>query len=295
MPDVTREPVALTIESKQQPVFDPECSLPGKSPRALRALARAFVRCAVSRRVRSQGFCRAMLERQLEAIAGDIEALIWAAGCVWALRVEAVMARAHPVVNCALFLAGLYVGVDMLLAHLTWYGVQNASTDMQADVQRVFIKLGVYLCIVVIVGLVTPGPPRRRVFAASMFPLVGALGMVAIAVGLQFADCIRLTGYWMAEAVLRGLALGLLIATITSLPNALLYRGAAVPVAILSLLPALAKVSASGQVSHPRDGVEASICHLGSYLCALVVVAASTYACDRFQSAPLGVKGGGRS
>jgi hypothetical protein len=131
------------------------------------------------------------------------------------------------------------------------------------------------------------GSPRRRIFAACSFPLVGLLAMLATTLGMEFADCIRLPEYPVAEAVLRGLALGLLIAALLSLPAALLYRGSAVPVVILSVLPAIAKVDASASHSHLLDYGEVLFWRMGPYLCALVVVAVSTFVCDRLQNAPL--------
>ena len=40
-----------------------------------------------------------------------------------------------------LFLAGLYVGVNILLAHLAWYGFPGASLEFQADARRIFMRL----------------------------------------------------------------------------------------------------------------------------------------------------------
>jgi hypothetical protein len=79
-----------------------------RSPNRLRVLARALVRCAVSRHPGARDGWHDFLERQLEAIAGDIEALICAAGCLWSLRIERLILRAPPVLNGMLFLAGLY-------------------------------------------------------------------------------------------------------------------------------------------------------------------------------------------
>ena len=254
--------------------------------KSLRVLARALVRCSVSR-LRSRDYWRVFLERQLEEIAGDIRALIWAAGCLWSLRVERLIARAPPVVNCALFLAGLYVGVNILLPHLIWYGVPRTSLDFGGDAHRVFLKVALFLAVVAVVGMGSPGSARRRIFAACMFPLVGMLAMLATELGMGFADCIRISECPVAEALLRGLALGLLIAALLSLPTALLYRRSAVPVAILSVLPSIAKVDAGVAHSQALDNADILFWHLGPYLCALTIVALSTYACDRFLSAPL--------
>jgi hypothetical protein len=258
-----------------------------KTPGTLRVFARALVRCAVSSYPGARHGWNEFLERQVETIAGDTEALIWAAGCLWSLRIERLIARAPPVVNCMLFLAGLYVGVNVLLAHLTWYGFPGTSPELQADARRVFMKMALFLGAVVVVGLASSGSPRRRIFAACAFPLVGLLAMLATAMGMAFAACIRLPAYPVSEAVFHGLALGLPMASLLSLPTALLYRSSGVPVAILSVLPAIAKADASASFSHPLDYADVLFWRLGPYLCALVVVGLSTFVCDRLQRVPL--------
>jgi len=207
------------------------------------------------------------------------------------MRVERLIARAPPMVNCMLFLTGLHVGLKILMAHLAWYGFPRAPLGTPADAQRFVIKLVLFLVVIAMVGLCSPGSPRRRIFAACTFPLVGVLAMVATAVVAEFADCVRLPDYPIAEAAVRGLGLGLLMATLISLPTALLYRGSAVPVAILSVLPAVAKAGGSFPEPNLVDSGEGLIWRLGPYVFALVVVAASTYACCRLQTMGLGARG----
>ena len=237
--------------------------------------------------MRSPHYWHALLERHLEGIVGDLEALIWAAGCVWTLRVERLIVRAPPIVNCALFLAGVHLGVNILFAHLSWYGFPRAPLGAENETQRAFIKLVIYLGAVALVGLASPGSPRRRIFAACAFPLLGLVALAAFAPGMELANhTIRLAEYPVEEAVLRGLALGVLIAILLSVPAVLLYRSSAVPVVILSVLPGVAKSNAG--VAHPRSVAytEVLFCQLGPILYALAVLALSTYICDQLRSRP---------
>lgn len=261
-----------------------QCSL-------LRVIARTLVRCAVSGRVHSRDDWQTFLERQLDGIKGDMEALIWATGCLWALRIERLIARAPPIVNCALFLAGLHLGVNILLAHLIWYGFPRTSLELEADGQRTFIKLALFLGVVAVVGFASPGSPRRRIFAAAAFPLLGLLAMLAVTAGMELVNIIRLPGYPLIEAMLRGLMLGMLIAGLLSLPAVLLYRSSGVPVAILCILPAMAKADASASYSH--SGVHVPSEHARLFLFAILVVALFTYECGRLQGRPLDARRGG--
>lgn len=176
----------------------------------LRASARALVRCAVSRHVRSRHYWQSSLSRDLDRISGDLDALLWAAGCLWALRVERLIGRAPP--------------------------------GVESETQRAFIKFVLYLAAIVLIGLVSPGSPRRRMFVAGAFPLLGLVAVVAFTLGMQIANCIiRIAEYPIEEAILRGLTLGLLIAMVLSMPAALFYRSSAVPVVILTVVPAMQK------------------------------------------------------
>lgn len=253
----------------------------------LRKSARALVRCSVNRRIRSRRYWQAFLDRHLEGIADDLEALIWAAGCLWALRVERLIVRAPPFVNCILFLVGVHLGINILFAHLGWYGFPRAPLGAESETQRAFIKFILYLGTVALVALASPGSPRRRTFAACSFPLLGLLAMVAFALGMGVANAIQLEEYPAGEAALRALALGLVIAMLLSVPAALLYRRSAVPVVILSVLPAIAKANASAALPRPAAYSDALFWHLAPVLCALALLALSTYICDQLQSRPL--------
>jgi hypothetical protein len=237
--------------------------------------------------MRFRHYWQAFLDRHLDGIADDLEALIWAVGCLWALRVERLIVRAPPIVNCTLFLAGVHVGVNILFAHLAWYGFPRAPLGVESETRRAFVRFVLYLGAVALVALASPGSSRRRTFAACAFPLLGLVAMVAFAFGMEVANAIRLAEYPVEEGVLRGFALGLLIAMPLSVPVALLYRSSAVPVAILSVLPAIAKANASA--AHPRSVPHTDVLfwHLGPVLCALAVLALSTYVCDQLQSRPL--------
>lgn len=256
-------------------------------PRRLRLLARMLVHYAVSRRVRARSYWRAFLERHLAQIGGDIEAVVWAAGCAWSMRVERLIAKAPPVVNCALFLVGLNLEVKFLFAHLGWYGFPRGPLDFGVSAEREFAKFAISLCAIIIVGLAAPGSAHRRVFVACTFPFLGVLAMSMTGVGIQFASDIHLPEFPIAEAVLRGVALGVSIAAPLALPAALLYRSVAVPVAILSVLPAIAKADANLPQLRFASYADVLFWRLGPFMCALVVVMASTWACNRWQSRSL--------
>lgn len=170
----------------------------------------------------------------------------------------------------------------MLLAQLAWHAFPRAALELEANAHRSFSRVALALGIVAVVGLASPGSPRRRLFAAGMFPLLGLWAMLAVSAGMEFTDSMRLPEYPLAEAVLRGLALGLLISILLPLPAALLYRGSAVSVAVLSVLFAMAQADASVARSSLVD-YAGLFWQLEPFLCALGVVALSTYVCDRLQ------------
>jgi hypothetical protein len=229
------------------------------------------------------------MERQLEGIAGDVEALVWAVGCVWALRVERLIGKFHPTVNCALFLAGLYLGVNYLLTHLAWYGVPGTPAELPPDARRAFAKIGIFIGLCALVGLASPGRPRRRVFAACAFPLLGLLGVWVAAAGIELVKSIGLSAsYPTAAAVLRGLAFGFLVAASLSLPAALLYRATATPVAILAFLPAVAKADWAATGLHASPFTPATFFwHVWPFLCAVIFITIFTCICHRWLSRSL--------
>jgi hypothetical protein len=253
--------------------------------KTLRTLARALVRYAAKGPAPIWPSWHLFMERQLEEIRGDAEALIWAVGCVWAFRVERLIGKFHPSVNCALFLVGLYLTVNYLLAHLAWYGLPSHALELTADAFRGFAKGAISIGLVALVGLVTPGSPRRRLFAAGAFPLLGSLGLLATMVGMELAYSIRLpAGYPTTEAILlRGPAFGLLVAAPLALPSVLLYRATAAPMAILALIPAIAK--AHWVTARPGASAfthEIFLSQVWPFLCALIYITIFTSGCSRW-------------
>jgi hypothetical protein len=225
----------------------------------------------------------AFMERQLDRIRSDVEAVVWAVGCVWALRVERVILRLHPGFNVVLFLGGLTLGVNMLLPHLSWYGVPAATLDAAAATPRAMARAMIFIACVALVGVATPGSPRRRIFAACTFPLFGIGALVTACLGIHVASVIVFSQEQLPlELLLRGLACGVFIAAVLSLPAVLLYRTAAAPVGTLALLPIVAKAdwaaSYLGGSWH-----ETFLWHLGSFLCALALLSLFTHACRRWQ------------
>jgi hypothetical protein len=194
---------------------------------------------------------------QLNRIGGDLEALVWAVGCFWSVRVECVIRRIHPAVNCILLFGGLYFFVGVLVARLGWYGVPPPHFPFPDETMRGFAKLGMFAVCVGLVALVTPGCTRRRLFAAALFPFFGLLSLWVMAMATALAASIGLPDdYLVAEALLRGLVMGLLVASVMSVPATLLYGAAAGPVSALALLPPIAK--ACWTASQPYTNFDAS-------------------------------------
>ena len=224
-----------------------------------------------------------LMQHRLDGIAGDVEALLWAVGCIWVLRVERRISKLHPVVNCALFLVGLCFGVNCLLTHLAWYGVPSRLPELLPDAARGCAKIAILSSLSALVGFVAPGVPRRRVFVACAFPLFGLLALSVTAVGMALASSIGWPQeYPAAGAVLRGLAFGLAVAAPLALPAVLLYRATAAPVAVLAVIPAIAKADWNGARSHvglyDADGL---FWHILPVLCSLIVITAFTWLCHR--------------
>ncbi len=180
------------------------------------------------------------MEHEVRGIAGSFEALIWAIGCVWTVRVERFITHPRPVLNSAMLFLGLYITVQYLLTHMVWYGMAPAHSDLDIP-PRGLLKLFIFLFVGGVMAVSTPGDRPRRLFGALAFPFYGVLGLLAVALGSQVIQSLTASQGGMAQVVLYGPIFGLIVAMCLSLPCTLLYRGAAVPVAILALVPAVSK------------------------------------------------------
>ena len=87
----------------------------------------------------------------------------------------------------------------------------------------------------------------------------------------------------MVETMLRGLTIGFFVASVLSVPTALLYGAAAGPISVLALVPSIAK--ASWNAAHPYMNLDASggVFWFGwPFICAIFFLAIFTNRCHRW-------------
>jgi len=232
---------------------------------------------------RHPGWSR-LLTRELESIEGDLEALIWAIGCVWAVDVEGFIRRTRPMLMISLLMAGLYVTVHWLVTHLAWYGLPRPPLESLSGPPRGLLKIAVFLVLIMLIGAVTPGRRRRRVFAAAAFPLLALLALPATALGVQIVTALDLPRAHPAIAmIVSGPVFGFVVAVLLSLPFVLLYRSSAVPIAMLALLPPIAKtiwnVDLQAWSTHPY---RTFLIQIWPFACSLLLIVMFTRVCDRW-------------
>jgi len=235
------------------------------------------------------------MENEVQRIANGAEALIWALGCVWAIRVERSINEARPELNCVLLFVGLYLAVRYLLTHLTWYGIAPDRLELFCA-PRSFLKLAIYFCVTGVVAFATPGRRSRRLFAALVFPLFGMLGLLSVAAGFHVVDALMPPpGNPGTAIVLCGLCgpiFGVIVATLLSLPCVLLYRATAVPTAALALVPAIARKTGTVGLSDSSLLSYVSFFeHLWPFICSLFITAIFCKVCRRWVTRPPGESG----
>jgi len=197
------------------------------------------------------------------------------------LRLERLIARIPPEINCALFLIGFYLGVSLLLTHLSWYGVPQAPQGWVFESHRMLMKMGIFLILVAAIALVAPGSLHRRLFSACAFPLLALLAMLVHDASLPVINWAPGSEHALMGVLLRATALGVLMGLVVSYPVALLFRGSCAPVVLLVILPALAKeVSAVGRAVQ----MDVTGWPLATLFCEAMIVAACTYGCFRYLS-----------
>ncbi len=250
----------------------------------LREWARSLVRYAASNSSDRHANGVELPLIHLNHIGGDVEALIWAVGCVWSVRAERAIVRIHPAANCVLLFVGLYLFVDVLVARLAWYGVPPRQFEFPDQTIRGFAKFWMFVICVGLVALVSPGCVRRRIFAAALFPFVAVLGLWVTGWATAFSVSIGLPDeYLIVETILRGLTIGFFVAWVLTMPTALLYGAAAGPISVLALVPSIAK--ASWNAAHPYMNLDASggLFWFGwPFICAILFLAISTHRCHRW-------------
>lgn len=196
---------------------------------------------------------------------------------IW--RVEGFIARIPPAINCTLFLLGFYLGVSLLLTHLSWYGIPQAPPGSIAESHRMFMKMCIFLILVAAIALVAPGRAHRRLVAACMSPLVTLIAMFVHDVSLLLFNSVEVFKYFPVAALFQAVAVGSVLALVVSLPVAVLFRGSCSPVVLLVVLPALAKeYSVALQGAPPIT----TTWPLAILLCEAVIVVVSTYGCYRY-------------
>lgn len=223
----------------------------------------------------------ALLQSELNAIRGDHEALIWAIGCAWTLRVETYIAKARPLLTCSLMLLGMYLSLHYLVAHLSWYGLSPSRTAYAAQTPREFIKLAAFLIVMALVCLVAPGEPRRKVIAAVVFPLFAMMTLEASSAGFEvvraLTSALRLPEL---EILIRVALFGSIVAALVSLPFALLYRDQAASVACLALTPVLARTL--GQLPPTAHTMHGILEQVAPFACSLLLISAFSRTCRQW-------------
>jgi hypothetical protein len=237
------------------------------------------MRYALRDRAQQGGAWSALLERELAAIPRDREALIWAIGCAWAVNVERFMCKARPISMAVLLGAGLYVGTHHLLIHLTWFGLPRDAHHLPDQSRRDLLKLNICVGLLILLAITSPGEMRRRLIAAAMFPFMAASVLAIATSGLAIIG--PLATDQAIGMVACGMLIGAVLALLLTLPFVLMYRGRAVPIAALALLPAIAQsASQSNHFSH--DGNVALAAHMAAFACAFALLAHLTKVCRRW-------------
>lgn len=203
----------------------------------LRGWVRALLRRA-TKGIPLDQITREAGETQVSHIDGDMEALIWALGYLWSIRVEYLLSRIHPAASCLLLLLGLPLAANILIPHLAWHGLPQHQLGFPEESLRGLAKLAVFVVVITLVASTTRGSLRRRVFGASIFPFLSLLALFASGVAHKLADGIVVAG---DHTLLHGLVMGGIVASALVVPTVLLYRSTAAATAVLALLPAIAK------------------------------------------------------
>jgi lysylphosphatidylglycerol synthetase-like protein (DUF2156 family) len=223
----------------------------------------------------------ALLQAEFDEIQSDREALVWAVGCAWGMSVEPYISKARPFLTCSLMLLGMYLTMHHLLAHLSWYGLSPSHVTYANGAAREFLKLAVFLATMALICIVAPGKPRRKVIAAVAFPLFAMMTLEASAAGFEVVH--TLTSAFVLprlELIVRAALFGTIVATVVSLPFALLYRSHAASVACLALIPALAK--SLSEVQPSVYTLNRLLEQVAPYACSLLLIAFFSSTCHQW-------------
>jgi hypothetical protein len=211
------------------------------TPGLMRRLACGMLQCAAQGGRLQNRTWPASLGRQLDSIEGDAKALIWSIGVAWSMRAERVIGSIKPPISFLLLFPALFCAAHFLVARLVWYGVPSSTQGIPDDT-RGLLRLALCLGLLGSVGCMAPGRVRRRIFVAAAFPLLGVIGLFGAVWGTDLVTAASLASpHEIAVTMMRGVGFGVAMSALLSLPALLLYRSVAVPVVILSLVPAFAR------------------------------------------------------
>ena len=207
----------------------------------MRMLARRMLQCAVQgERLRNRNWSASVV-RQLDSIEGDAKALIWSIGVAWTVRAERVISSIKPPTSLLLLFPALYCAAHFLVARLVWYGIPPSTQGMPNDT-RGLLRLALCVGLLGLVGCMAPGRVRRRVFVSAAFPLLGLTGLFGAEWGTDLVTAVGLASpHDITTTMIRDVGFTVAMSALLSLPALLLYRKVAVPVGILSLVPAFAR------------------------------------------------------
>jgi hypothetical protein len=136
----------------------------------------------------------------------------------------------------------------------------------------------IFIAAVGLVGAATPGRRRRKLFAAVSFPFLAVLGLLVASSAGTVIGPLASVAEPAVNLVLRGPVLGAIAGAMISLLAVLIYRTVVTPVALLALVPALAKTN-SAMARFPTGFHEAGIFASPFWTlgcCALAVVIITT-------------------
>ena len=217
--------------------------------------------------------------REVQSISSDVEALIWAIGCLWAIRVERFIGKSRPGLNCTLLLTGLLFGANSPLTYSVWDGAK-ASSGLFPEAPYGLLFVFVFAFVAALIAAVTPGRPARRAFCAVIFPFLALLGLLAATLGSEVVGALSPPEDIAAVHILfLGPLFGVVVAAVLSLPCVLLYREIAAQAAALALTPVFAKTLATGSLICRVQPCGSPFYLIWPWLCSLMIIGISTHTC----------------
>jgi hypothetical protein len=176
---------------------------------------------------------------------GSAQGTVHAFTLVWGARVERMLAHCQPLLNCLLFLVGVYTAAQHPPKYLTWIGIPQQLLAASDDWQPLVAKLGMYIGVCALILATIDGAGSRRIFASLSFPFLLSAGETVSALATRASMLVPLSSGDMLWATLvRGSLFGLTAALLLCLPITFIYRTRVTPIAGLLLMPAAARAAA---------------------------------------------------